>query len=328
MNLFRRVLLCCLPVAACCILVGCVAGTVVHPASTGPNGLPGWAYHVVDAVQPEVLQLKGPVHLPGSSREYDAAVTESFKEPPDWYPDEHPPPPSVVAGGRDGPVMACGSCHMMSGQGHPENAELAALPVGYFVRQMEYFRSGARQEPARMNELARTLTDEQVLQAAQYFSGLKRRASVKVIEAAIVPRTYISAMGRIRMLHPMGGTEPLGQRILQLPTDVFRLLNRDPHSTFIAYVPRGSLARGAKLVKTGDSGRTQPCATCHGEGLRGLGEVPRIAGLQPVYIARQLIGIRNGSSNGAGVAPMKDVVARLSERDIISISAYVGTLAP
>ena len=56
--------------------------------------------------------------------------------------------------------------------------------------------------------------------------------------------------------------------------------------------------------------------------------MPRIAGLQPVYIARQLIGIQNGSSNGTAVALMKKPVANISEDDIISISAYLGSLAP
>ena len=92
--------------------------------------------------------------------------------------------------------------------------------------------------------------------------------------------------------------------------------------------PRGSIAKGAALVKTGGSGKTIQCAICHGDALMGLGEVPRIAGLQPVYIARQLIGIQNGSSNGTAVALMKKPVANLSEDDIISISAYLGLLPP
>ena len=66
----------------------------------------------------------------------------------------------------------------------------------------------------------------------------------------------------------------------------------------------------------------------HVAALTGLGEVPRIAGLQPVYIARQLITIKNGTSNGTNVALMKKAVANLTEDDIIAISAYLGTLPP
>ena len=50
--------------------------------------------------------------------------------------------------------------------------------------------------------------------------------------------------------------------------------------------------------------------------------------MQPVYIARQLICIQNGSSAGTAVALMKKVVANLSEDDIIAISAYLGSLSP
>ena len=70
------------------------------------------------------------------------------------------------------------------------------------------------------------------------------------------------------------------------------------------------------------------CAICHGEGLKGLGEVPRLAGLQPLYVARQLFDMRYGSSAGKAAALMKAVVTNLAEDDIIAISAYVASLPP
>jgi cytochrome c553 len=93
-------------------------------------------------------------------------------------------------------------------------------------------------------------------------------------------------------------------------------------------VPPGSIKKGEALVRTGASGRTIQCAICHGDVLTGLGELPRIAGLQPVYIARQLIEMQNGTSAGANAALMKKVVAKLSEDDVIAISAYLGSLPP
>ena len=103
---------------------------------------------------------------------------------------------------------------------------------------------------------------------------------------------------------------------------------RDPHSGFIAYVPPGSLARGEALVKGAEPGKTAACAQCHGEGQKGKGEVPRLAGLQPLYIARALFDLRNGRSAGEAAAPMQPVVAKLTEDDIIAISAYLGSLPP
>jgi cytochrome c553 len=223
---------------------------------------------------------------------------------------------------------ACGSCHLMSGQGHPESADIAAMPAEYIVRQMNYFKSGARKEEGRMGPIAKATSDEDVRQAAEYFAAVKPMAFVKVIETATPPKTFVSSNARHRQIVPGGGTEPIGRRIIQIPADVNRTTIRDPHSGFIAYVPPGSIVKGAALVKTGGSGKTIQCAICHGDALMGLGEVPRIAGLQPVYIARQLIGIQNGSSNGTAVALMKKPVANLSEDDIISISAYLGSLPP
>jgi len=268
------------------------------------------------------------VSVPGSTKVYDPAQVASSGNPPDWFPDEHGPAPRIVKDETGAAKMACGTCHLMSGQGHPESADVAGLPAEYIVRQMSYFKSGARKDDDRMGPIAKIVSDEDVRQAAEYFAAIKPIPWVKVIETATPPKTYVSTAARHRLLDPAGGTEPIGQRIIETPVDPVRTADRDPHSAFLAYVPPGSLAKGEMLVKTGGSGKTIQCAGCHGEDLRGLGEVPRIAGLQPVYIARQLICIQNGSSAGAAVAPMKKVVANLPEDDIIAISAYLGSLPP
>ena len=293
-----------------------------------PNGLPSWAYNIPDKVQPPRAEVTGVVRVPGSSKEYDAAKIAGNANPPDWFPDEHGPAPRIVKGEPGMAVAACGSCHLMSGQGHPESADIAGLPVEYFVRQMKYFKSGARKDDGRMGPIAKAASEEEVRQAAEYFAAIKPIPWVKVIEAAMPPKTYVSAAARHRLLVPDGGTEPIGHRILEIPEDPARTALRDPHSPFVAYVPPGSIARGESLVKTGGSGKTISCAICHGDDLKGLGEVPRIAGLQPVYISRQLICLQNGTSAGTAAALMKKAVANLSEDDIISISAYLGSLPP
>ncbi len=271
---------------------------------TRPEGLPDWAFNIPDKEQPSAVRPQGMVRAPGSAREYEWAKVSGNTNPPDWFPDEHPPAPPSVAGGP-GRRFACGACHLMSGQGHPESADLAAMPAEYLIQGM---------------------SDEDVRQAAEYFASLKPRVWVKVIETATPPRTFIATSGRHRVLHPDGGTEPIGRRILEIPEDPYRTEIRDPHSGFIAYVPLGSIAKGEALVKGGESAKTVPCAICHGEGLKGMGEVPRLAGLQPLYIARQLFDMRHGSSAGKAAELMKPVVANLSEDDIIAISSYLGSL--
>jgi cytochrome c553 len=294
---------------------------------TVPAGLPAWAFNLPDPVQPPGVRPEGIVHVQGSTKAYDAAKIAGNANPPDWFPDEHPPAPRSVIGGT-GTAFACGSCHLMSGQGHPESADIAGMPAEYLIRQMAYYKSGARLDDARMGPIAKTTSDEDVRQAAEYFAALAPRVWVKVIETATPPRTYIATAGRHRVLHPDGGTEPIGRRILEIPEDPFRTEIRDPHAAFIAYVPPGSLAKGEMLVKTGGAGKTVACALCHGDALRGLGEVPRLAGLQPLYIARQLFDLQYGSSAGKAAALMKRAVEHLSEDDIIAISAYLGSLAP
>jgi cytochrome c553 len=103
---------------------------------------------------------------------------------------------------------------------------------------------------------------------------------------------------------------------------------RDPDSGFIAYVPPGSIARGRALAETGGDGRTIACAACHGPDLKGVGNVPRLAGVHPIYIARQLYRFRDGTRNGAEADLMKPASQRLTDEDILNLSAYLGSLAP
>ena len=293
-----------------------------------PDGLPAWTFNIPDpAVQPRAFRPEGIVRVPGSSREYDAAKIAGNANPPDWFPDEHPPAPKSVGGGT-GITFACGSCHLLSGQGHSESADIAGMPAEYLIRQMAYYKSGARKDDVRMGPIAKATSDADVREAAEYFASLTPRPFVKVIEIATPPKTFIATAGRHRQLHPEGGTEPIGRRILQIPEEPMRTELRDPHAGFIAYVPPGSVKRGEVLVKTGGAGKTIACSVCHGDTLVGLGEVPRLAGQQPLYIARQLFDMQYGSSAGKAAALMKRVVERLSEDDIIAISAYLGSLPP
>jgi cytochrome c553 len=132
----------------------------------------------------------------------------------------------------------------------------------------------------------------------------------------------------MRFASPEGGMESIGNRIITLPQDQKRATLRDPHSGFIAYVPPGSLAKGEALVKNGGNGKTVACALCHGDALLGLGNVPRIAGLHPIYIVRQLYLIKDGFRNGPDAQLMKKPVEKLTDEDIVSISAYLASLPP
>ena len=83
-----------------------------------------------------------------------------------------------------------------------------------------------------------------------------------------------------------------------------------------------------RYIKSGGSGKTIVCSICHGDDLKGLGDVPRIAGLHPVYIVRQLYAFQGTDYSGTSAALMKKVVQKLSEDDMIAIAAYAASLAP
>jgi cytochrome c553 len=176
-----------------------------------------------------------------------------------------------------------------------------------------------------MINIARGLSEEDSKAAAEWFAALKPIPWVRVEENATVPRSYMTR-GYARFRHPAGGTEPLGARIIELPADEQRELLRDPRSGTVAYVPPGSIAAGRTLATTGGGGKTIQCNVCHGPDLKGLGNVPGIAGRSPTYTFRQLYLFKDGSRAGPAAALMNGVVAQLTQADMVSISAYVATL--
>ena len=311
------------PLAALALVIA--IGAQAPPAV---SDRPTWAFLVPDKEQPPGAEAAGPIHIPGSAKSYTAAQIDNLAFPPDWFPEEHGSLPLVVEGGAGSTALACGACHLMTGQGHPESADVAGMPVEYIVRQMADFKNGTRKDPARMNAIAKVTSEEDSRKAAEWFAALKPVAWVKVQESQTVPKSYVASRGRMRLPLPSGGTEPLGNRIIELPQDAARATSRDPHSGFIAYVPPGSIAKGEKLVKSGGNGKTIACSICHGDGLKGLGDVPRIAGLHPIYIVRQLYQFQGNDYSGTSAALMKKVVANLNQDDMLAIAAYAASLAP
>jgi cytochrome c553 len=311
------------------------SGGAPAPASSAAAPYPVWAYpwapDFVVATPDDV-----PQRLAGSSAAFSWMQARDLFFAPSWHPEDHPTMPGVVARGRKPDVRACGSCHRSEGTGGPENASLAGLPAAYFVQQMADFKSGARRfsGPQRsaivlMNTAAKAMSDDEVQAAAAYFAALKPKRLIKVIESDSVPRTYVARLFFVKS--PQGGTETLGQRIVEMPDDVEQFELRDSRSMFTAYVPPGSVARGEVLVKSGGQGATVACAACHGADLKGLttmAAIPGIAGRSPSYLMRQLWDFKNGARAGPGSALMQATVANLTEADMIALAAYVASLPP
>jgi cytochrome c553 len=340
--------------------------TAVEPAAAveaplNLDGEPLWAYGFEKPAQPgekakpqalpsrklrpneDPDEQTRPRQIEGSRAAFSLVDIRDGQNVVDWFPDEHPPMPDVVAHGpvRMGAARrGCASCHLPSGKGRPENAAPAGLPISYFVRQIDDFRKGLRRtaDPRKPNtntmiDLARGMTDDEIMAAARYFGAIKWTPWVRVVETNLVPKTRIS--GNLYLATSQARTEPIAGRIIEVPENEEQAETyRNPHSGFVAYVPVGSIKKGRDLVLTGGTriigntivqGKTTPCGTCHGLDLMGVADVPPIAGRSPSYMVRQLFDMQRGARNGPSAQLMKLVVANLTADDMVAIAAYVSS---
>jgi len=231
--------------------------------------------------------------------------------------------PSIVAHRRSPTtnpwIGSCGLCHYPNGK---DVLRTPALPVCLPATSWSNWPTSkmAREElPIRgkrntavMSGNAAGITDEEAIAAAEYFSSMKMTPWIKVVETETVAKTR--NVGGFFV--PLEGkeTEPIGQRILEMPVDPEATeMYRNPRSGWIAYAPMGSIKKGEDLVVRGGAGKTVACAACHGEGLKGNGNFPPLAGRSPSYLARQLYDIQKYTRNGPGTQLMRPVVQNLNE---------------
>jgi cytochrome c553 len=300
-----------------------------------------WAYAVQDppATPPPPPTDDADVKsIPGSTQSFTMKQIRDTGNPVDWFPGDHPQMPTIVAHRRSPGVNpwigSCGLCHYPNGKGRPENAGVAGLPEGYILEQLADFKNGARRtaDPGKRNTAtmagnATGITDEEAKAAAAYFASIKMTPWIKVTEVETVPK--VKNVGGFYVPLEGSETEPIGQRILEMPVDPEATEKyRNPRSGWTAYAPMGSIKRGEDLVVRGGAGKTVACAACHGEGLKGNGNFPPLAGRSPSYLARQLYDIQQYTRNGPGTQLMRPVVQNLTQDDILAITAYLASLEP
>ncbi len=311
----------------------CASALVLLPmAGMAADAPPDWAYPVAPPDYKAPPDTGQPMHVPGSSLAFTQKDVDNSFDPPDWFPNDHAPMPQLVAHGKAPVVHACDQCHLTSGHGHPESANIAGLPVDYIVEQLGQFRSGMRKSSvarrsSNMIDFAKGLTDDEVKVAAEYFSKVPRHVWSKIVETDMVPKSYVGE-GNMRFAAEGTAKEPIGHRIIEVPENEESAKLRDPHSGFVAYVPAGSIKTGEQLVATGGNGKTIQCTICHGADLKGVGNVPGLAGRSPIYIFRQLYDIQHGTRTGNAVALMEPVVAKLTQDDMIALASYMASRTP
>ena len=104
------------------------------PTFPGQAFQPGpreWAFPVITAIPPPE---QGEQRVPGSTKTYTPQQIDDLVNPPDWFPESHPTRAGTGQrrGGRG--ALACGSCHLFNGSGHPESADVAGYTADYFVQ--------------------------------------------------------------------------------------------------------------------------------------------------------------------------------------------------
>ncbi len=293
-----------------------------------------WAYPTNPPQQSPPPPLPpGQLTLEGSKASFTWPELKNLFSAPDWHAEDHPPLPEVVAHGRKPAVRACAYCHLPTGNGRPENARIAGLPYNYFVAQMKAFRDGkrgtavaGRAPTENMSKTAKDIQDDEIAAAAKYFSALPVQSYTRVVEASTIPKAEITAW--IFRFSQLGGTEELGQRIVEGPEDFERFEMRDPAAKYIAYVPVGSIAWGKRLAEGWGFGRSLECSSCHGPGYKGKDDVPGLAGRNPTSIVRQLYDFRSSARKGGKSSEMDKVVRDMTNADMLALAAYLATLTP
>jgi cytochrome c553 len=336
------------------LIVTMCAGAML--AAQAPAGFPLWAYGYI--AYPEMpgdytMKCQGdhadpcdrpgglptdpnntPRTLEGSDRTYTVAQINARYNPADWFPNDHPPMPDIVAHGKEANgVRACGICHLPNGKGLMQNGSVSGLPRDYILQQLGDFKSGKRHtaDPNKANgyemqAIARNLTDAEMQAAADYFSSIKYTKWVRLVESDTVP-AFTATVNGLFLRAEGNATMPLGNRIVEMPEDTYQTnILRNPRSGFVAYAPAGSIRKGEAVVTTAK------CGTCHGADLRGMMMqkvvVPTIAGRSPSYIGRALYDFQQSARAGTNAAFMKPAVQKLTEEDLIALAAYISSLEP
>lgn len=98
----------------------------------------------------------------------------------------------------------------------------------------------------------------------------------------------------------------------------------------MANVDAETLKRGQELVSSGDSVKVIPaCSACHGKGLTGMNPgIPGLVGLRQTYIVAQLTRWRVGERHATAPDCMQRIASRLTEPDIVAVSAWLAQQDP
>ena len=161
--------------------------------------------------------------------------------------------------------------------------------------------------------------------SAAYFSALKYKPWIKVVETDTVPRPRNPRRQRLRRRRGrLARANRRPDRRVTRRHRPHRPARRRVRLRGVRATRRRRAGPGARRDRRGSA---PPCAACHGADLRG-GEGPPLAGRSPSYLFRQLFDVASGARSGPADEKMKIEVANLDQARMRDLVAYIASLPP
>ena len=293
------------------------------------NAGPDWAYPANPPGGPPRDASKI-LKVPGSDKTYNEVSANDAFGPADWFPNEHAPMPTVVATGKKPDVRACSLCHLTTGDGHPESANVSGLSAPYIQRALREFADGRRKNNRSpvMATIAKGMTPDEMREAAEYFAARKPAAGyMKVVEQAEVPKSYVGE-GAMRFVSAGNEKEPIGSRIIVVPQDEEGAKSRNPHSGFSLMCRPAASPRVRRWPRPAAAARPCLAPSATAKASRAWARCPRSqAAIRRTSRASSWTS-RAATRTGAWAVLMQQVVAKLDQDDIIALAAYAASRQP
>jgi len=133
-----------------------------------------------------------------------------------------------------------------------------------------------------------------------------------------VPKSFVGPGNSGWCIRP-AGTEPWAPHH-RVPENEEDVVYRDPRSGFVAYVPKGSIARARPCHQR--RRQTVACDTCHGANCREWASARHLRGRHPTT-SFAVVEHAERRPHRPSAALMRPVVEKLSNDDMLAIAAYV-----
>ena len=191
-------------------------------------------------------------------------------------------------------AAACAGCHGEDGNSvMPGFPKLAGQHKDYLVKQLQAFKSGARQS-AMMSALAASLDDQAIEDIAAYYSNNK-----------ITPNQNLSLPASDDDDAPAKTPEQKKAELADL------------------------IAKGSNLYRNGDlANAVSACIACHGpygEGNRPA-NFPNLHAQHADYLIKTLQDFKNGQRSKSPENMMRMIAGKMSEQEIIAVAYYIASL--